>query len=281
MLALEPSVVYLHEPFNLDHDRAVCGATFDHWFTYVCPENEGRYRDHFARTMRLQYDVVEKLRTSRSPRQAGKALRTYAGFLRRRMGRARPLLKDPIALFSAEWLADAFDMNVVVMIRHPAAFAGSVKAKNWRFPFEHFLQQPLLMRDRLAAYAPEIESYAVEKREIVDQAALLWRLMHDVILEYKARHPNWLFVRHEDLSREPIGGYERLYRSLELRMDERIAAVIREHTTAKEKSTFKRDSASNIGTWRDRLTPEEIARVRARVEDVSREFYSDAEWDRF
>ena len=31
------------------------------------------------------------------------------------------VMKDPVAVFSAPWLARHFDMNVVVMIRHPGA----------------------------------------------------------------------------------------------------------------------------------------------------------------
>ncbi len=64
---------------------------------------------------------------------------------------ATPLVKDPIALFSAEWLAATFDMRVLVMIRHPAAFAASIRRRGWRHRFADFLEQPLLMRDLLGA----------------------------------------------------------------------------------------------------------------------------------
>ena len=37
-----------------------------------------------------------------------------------------PLIKDPIAIFSADWLADKYDMNVVVLSRHPLGFISSL-----------------------------------------------------------------------------------------------------------------------------------------------------------
>lgn len=43
------------------------------------------------------------------------------------MPRSRPLVKDPFALFSAEWFADNFDAEVIVIVRHPAAVVSSIK----------------------------------------------------------------------------------------------------------------------------------------------------------
>jgi hypothetical protein len=71
-----------------------------------------------------------------------------------------PLIKDPIALFAAEWLADVFGVRVVVLIRHPAAFAASLKRLNWTHPFGDFLAQPLFMRDLLAPFEEDIRRFA-------------------------------------------------------------------------------------------------------------------------
>lgn len=39
MLALSPSVGYIHEPFNIRHRHGICKAHFEYWFQYICDEN--------------------------------------------------------------------------------------------------------------------------------------------------------------------------------------------------------------------------------------------------
>jgi hypothetical protein len=150
----------------------------------------------------------------------------------------RPLIEDPIALFSSEWLAERFDMHVVVVIRHPAAFVSSITRLGWRHPLAHFLEQPLLMRDVLAPFTDAIRGAARRTPDLVDEAALLWRIIHHAIARFRERHP------------APVGSEE----------------------------TLQRASAQNLSNWQRRLSAAEIARIRANAADVAGAFYSDAEW---
>jgi hypothetical protein len=259
MLATVSSVPYLHEPFHLSHDPAMCSARFDRWFTYVCAENQDPYR----------LPLAEMLGAARKRAQP-------KWYLRRAV---RPLIKDPIAVFSAPWLSSTFQTNNVVMIRHPAAFAGSLKAARWTHPFSHFLDQPLLMRDHLQPYAAQIESFAKQERDIVDQATLLWNIIHSMILHYRKTHPSWIYVRHEDLSRDPVEGFRGIFKKLRLPFSETTRSSVIAHSFAqKPAGALMRDSAANVTTWKSRLTADEIVRVRTQVADVARHFYSEDEW---
>ena len=73
-----------------------------------------------------------------------------------------------MAFFSAEWLADRFDMNVVIVIRHPAAFVSSVKKLNWHHPMSHFLEQPALMREHLYPFEEQIRELASREHDLID-----------------------------------------------------------------------------------------------------------------
>jgi len=44
MLALPPGVAYVHEPFSPRTPKGLSPAGFEHYFTVVTSENEGRYR---------------------------------------------------------------------------------------------------------------------------------------------------------------------------------------------------------------------------------------------
>src|SRR5699024_11082686 len=59
------------------------------------------------------------------------------------------LIKDPIACMSSEWLHNRFDMEVVIVIRHPAAFVASLKRLNWDFDLNELICQEELMQDHL------------------------------------------------------------------------------------------------------------------------------------
>lgn len=286
MLASSPKVVYIHEPFNLSHDIGICGAQFEHWFTYICKQNEHKYFKQIKDTIEFRYNIFGKLKISKKSEPVSREVRNYLQFVRYRRNNMRPLLKDPIAVFSAEWLSLKFDMETIVMIRHPAAFAGSLKMKNWTHPFSHFLAQPLLMNEYLYPFENEIRYFVDDERDIIDQAALLWKLIHYMILKFKENQPNWLFVRHEDLSRNPIFGFETMFNKVGLEFSERVAETVKNHSSLNslpnsESRYFKdvqRNSVSNIWTWRDRLTSSEIERIKSRVHEISEQYYSDDEW---
>ena len=136
--------------------RSRCGSRS--YFHYLCAENGAACAGAIAEMLAFRYRPAAEVRSLRSARDAGRMARDWSRFARSRRRRATPLMKDPIALFSAEWLADTFDMRVLVMIRHPASFATSIRRRGWRHRFADFLEQPLLMRDLLAPYADEIRA---------------------------------------------------------------------------------------------------------------------------
>jgi hypothetical protein len=286
MIAASPSppVAYLWEPFSVLHRPGICDVRFERWFPYVCPQNESIYVDPIADMLAFRYKTAAELRSIRSAKDAGRLLRDRRDL--RRFGRqgARPLLKDPIAVFSAEWLCDRFDMDVLVLIRHPAAFANSIRSRSLRHPFGDFLAQPLLMRDLLAPFEEQIRRFTTEEQPLLDQAILLWRIVHHVILSYRDRRPEWMFLRLEDVAREPITQFQLIYDRLGQDFDEKAARVIEAHSSSSnpaeafDPADHRRDSEQSIMAWKTRLSEEEIRRVRSEVEPISKEFYSDADW---
>ena len=286
IIAASPSVGYIHEPFHIGHDVGMCGARFPHWFTYISERNEKDAYEPMKKTISFRYNLTAGLKGARTSRAVGRTLVTYVEFFKYRMMRARPLLKDPIAILSAEWLATRFDMNVVVLIRHPAAFVCSIKTKGWSHPFSHFREQPFLIEDHFSPFKEEINSFADRRVDPIDQAALLWKLIHYMILKYRTNHPSWIFIRHEDLSSDPLGGFKALLDKLNVVFSQPVAnAIVASTSTTSQRGLLSRrgDSIHRKGTahlhaWRGQLTTSEIDRVRSVVNDVSKEFYSDQEW---
>lgn len=286
MIAASPGVGYIHEPFNLGTSRGVCRAPRRHWFTHVDRENEDRFLGPLRDTISFRYSFGAAAREIRSWSDVRTRWSELRRFRRFRANAARPVVKDPIALFSAEWLASRFGMDVVVMIRHAAAFVSSLKRLNWNYPFSHLLAQPVLMEKHLSGFEDEIRSFAAERRDIVDQAALLWAVLYTVVDEYRSSRDDWLFLRHEDLAREPVERFRTVFdhvglpftESIEARVLDSSSASNAEDTAGEPHSTI-RNSRATIDRWKRDLTAAEIERVRERVEPVSSRFYSAEHWE--
>jgi hypothetical protein len=279
MLALAPAVAYVHEPFN---PRFSAGA-FDRYFAVVTAENEARYARELERVLTFRYELGAHLRSARKPRDVARVARNFAQTERARRRRARALVKDPIALLSAEWLAERFGMDVVVLIRHPAAFAASLKRLGWRHSFATFFDDGRLP-EVLRPYEAEIREQAERPGDILEQAALLWRLLYHAVDGYRERHPEWTFLRHEDASLDPVGTFEHLYERLGLELTPTARAEIARVSAPDNPAELvsphavELDSAASLGRWRDDLTPAEAETLRERTRDVWPRFYADADW---
>lgn len=287
MLAAASHVGYIKEPFHLHHRPGVCAAHFERWFTYVTEENAAAYEAALARTLAFSYDVSAELRSLRTPKDVARMARDWGRFSYYRLRGARPLMKDPIAFFSAEWLAERFGMEVVVLARHPAAFVSSLQRVGWWHDVRQFLEQPLLMRDLLGPFEDEIRAHVGHEREdLIAHAALLWKIIYGTARTFQERHPDWIFVRHEDLSRHPVAAFERLYQQLGIPFTPEARTAIEAYSgvenpvevTGEAVHQLRRDSRSNVWNWTERLTEAEVEAVRRATEGYSETFYAEEDW---
>jgi hypothetical protein len=295
-LALDAGSGYIPEPFNRRNHPGVCRAGFPYQFFHLTEANAVPYRPALADTLAWRYSPRAELARVKGPGDLARMTRDAAYFQAMRLRRARPIMKDPIALFSADWLAKAFGMAVVVVVRHPAAFVASLRAAGWgRFPFADLRDQPALMADRLAPFAGAIEAAAAEPPDTLEAGILLWNLFHHQIARYRAERPGWHFPRLEDLSADPETGFRGLYAALGLDFTPAVARglaelsgaaappgtarlLARRATRIRTKGWLNRDSRDNIRSWQARLTPDEIARIRDGTAEVAAGFYGPEDW---
>jgi hypothetical protein len=287
MLCLSRQLGYIQEPFNPSRWPGWAPERFPHELVYINPDNEDTYDPILQDVINMRFPLLHHVREIRDPRQLWRVTRDWQRSLRYSLRRYQPLLKDPDALFSAEWLSRRFDMEVVVLIRHPAGFASSIKRLNWPLLPSPWVWQEALMRDLLSPFAEELQGFKSRTdTDVIDQAVLTWKSLYHVVRHYQERHPEWHFVRLEDLAEDPQGRFRHLYGQLGLRWDEGVSAGIEKYSTSANAAevppsrfrTIKRDSRAAASTWSSRLNAEDVARIHAGVGDVGRHFYSDAEW---
>ena len=144
------------------------------------------------------------------------------------------------------------------------------------------------MNRYLAPFADEITLFAATQPELLAQAILLWKLFYQTALEYQREHKDWIFVRHEDLSRDPIRGFAQMFEKLGLEFSPSARATIEEHSSGRNpgetqkpvgsSDSLKLNSERNIFSWKRSLSASQISKIRSSVEPISSHYYSDADW---
>ena len=280
MLSLSGEAGYIHEPLNPVRRPSWMRHPVPYWYVYITPANEHLYAADLERVMGFRYPAATVGRLKR-PEHVAMAAADIRRAIGPRVRKMRPLLKDPFALFSSAWLASRYGAQIVITVRNPVAFVGSIKRLDWQFKFKTLLAQGELMRDWLGPFEADMRRCRDEDSDVVEQGIVLWNALHHAISRMREEHPDWSVVRHEDLAKEPTMWFERLYGALDLTWGEKVRSEIARYSEGgpnKElpmwrHGSVRRDSRSAVETWKARLTEEEVERVRDGTADVARTFY--------
>ena len=297
-----PRIYYLHEPLT---PNSITRGLFntDIWYKYYDPKKEyenietilnelfsGSYpfkaMFHFKNSLpHTDYRNPNGINDGKIDLKYFKwRINAYIDSKRLNKKEIIPLIKDPIALTAAEWIYHKWNSKNVILIRHPAAFVSSLIRLNWRFNFENFTKQPDLIDRFLGPYRSQINN---PPKDFISEASLIWTCITKIIIEYQKLYPNWLYIRHEDLSYDPINEFELLFKRLELSFSNKVKRFIQStssHSNPSEVSKktkvhqLQRDSRKNIKNWKKRLSKDEIKLIRDKTEHLSNKFYLDKDW---
>lgn len=287
ILATATQVAWLDEPFNRKKPSVwLCEANFPNWYTHIGRHNEANFRQPVADTLAFRFALLANWRRARALGHFRRAWQVGQQFRSYRQHRLRPVIKQPTGLFMAEWLAQQFEAQIVVVIRHPAGYVSSRKRLGWRHNFNDFLSQPTLMNGLLAPFAAEIAHFAAHEADIVAQLSLLWKIIFATAHHYRQTKPDWLFVRYEDVAADPEGQFRSIFGRLGLTSTPHTEQFIHQSSQSanpqevavQEWKSVQRNSLAAAATWKTRLSRQEIGQIRAAVGEVGQIFYKDDEW---
>jgi hypothetical protein len=286
ILSADSHLAYISEPLNVLHRPGVMRVPTRHWYTYICDDHDGELLPALRETLQFKYHPWLELKSLRSLKDAGRMFANWRTFVRGRLRSLSPLVKDPFAVFSLAWFARQFNARVVIVVRHPAAVASSLKRLGWNFNFADLLNQPLLMRDWLEPYREDMQVQLTEQGDVIAQASLLWRMIYHVTGMLRENHPDFILVRHEDLSKDPVSGFQHLFEQLDLDYDRSVESLVLGASSSKnpselalkDKYSIQLDSQANLENWKQRLDEGEIGRVRELTRHVASLYYADHDW---
>jgi hypothetical protein len=287
MLEASGEVVYVNEPMNPQHppghSPGILDATVTHRFQYVCTDNEEPWVRAFTDTLALRYKPAAELRRNRGPYDLAKMGKYATSFTMGRLRGRRAMLDDPFAIFAAPWLVDRMGVDALVLVRDPVAFVGSWRKLGWTIHFHELLEQPLLMRDHLEPYRTQMQAL-VGSDDWLARTALLWRMTYGFVEQVREGRPSLRVRTYESLVEDPVPAFRQVYEDLGLtwgpKVEDRVVGGSTDQGRAERahswslrggisRTAFRpmdRDQA--LGTFRERLTDDEIARVRVLTDDV-------------
>lgn len=271
---------YVHEPFNIQNKRGF--SPFKYWFHYLNSNSPNLLQENTLKYLKSLYSIKgsgfckELFRVS--------TVKGLYKLIKDRNNRRikRPLLKDPIALMSTIWIYENLNCFVIIAIRHPAAFVASIKLKNWKFDFKNFSEQKELMDGYLKPYQEKIRDFTENEHSIIEQGILLWNCIYSIVYNFrqaKSENEDWLFVKHETLSKNTIDEFKKIFSFSQLTFSENVKNKIIETTQPKFESEHERDVLKNIKSWKQRLTQNEISHIKEQTFDVWKHFYVEKDWE--
>jgi hypothetical protein len=160
----------------------------------------------------------------------------------------RLLVKSVHAAMSVEWLAATFDLEVLVLLRHPAAVLASWQSLG--LP-EHFARL-----ERVPEVRQRCEEWGVPlpgPDELEHTVWLLGVLLSS--LEQAARHSGLVLRTHEQMCLSPVDEFRSLYRELGLEWTDRADEAVKWLNRPGKGWSVERVAKDQADLWKTRLSP--------------------------
>ncbi len=166
----------------------------------------------------------------------------------------RVIAKSVHAQLALEWLSSEFEVDVVVLLRHPANVLASWKAVNFkdgRFP--SLERNPRVLERYVRRWGVDLPG-----EDTTEQ--ICWRiaLLTAALEEAAARHPEWHLMVHEETCVDPDTAFRNLFSALDLPWTEPTEAYLREHDLPGTGFQIRRVASTVADSWRRSLTDEEL-----------------------
>jgi hypothetical protein len=168
----------------------------------------------------------------------------------------RLMVKTVHAPLSIDWVAAEFDVDVVMILRHPGSILASWISLDYVDQYVPFEELPGVRR-----VAAEL---GVEPPGPDHLTRMIWRIgvLLCALERAAAAHPDWVVRTHEQLCRDPREEFRQLYADLGLRWNEGAERNLAENDQPGKRFLTKRVAADLPDNWKQRLSAPQIAEMQ-------------------
>jgi hypothetical protein len=170
----------------------------------------------------------------------------------------RVIAKSIHAQLSLEWLADVFDIDVLVLLRHPANILASWIDVNLKDSRNSTLETRPEIRTRY------LDPWGVSPPGPDPIEQMSWRigLLTAVLEDAISRHPEWHVRTHEGLCRDPTVEFNHLYDDLGLEWTKKTVDHLQWRNRPGEAFKVNRVAETVANSWQSRLDDEQLETLR-------------------
>ncbi|MEM9376469.1 MAG: sulfotransferase [Pseudomonadota bacterium] len=273
IISKSPEIFEVYEPFNHDFTYDLNLPTKFFRFT---ESNQAAYRGRLDRMMQLA-DRGARLKLlpqgglglirAEKDMVSSLALKKLAQDRESFFKASRLSMKDPIAFYSSEWLAEVYDARVVMMCRHPGGVVSSYLTLGWEAETKYIIDHPLPGEE--GQFDSEIDAWRRNPEDTIGAVILQWKLFTQATLDLQARHPDWFFCLHDQLCDHPVDVFRAMFKAVDLPFTDAIEAQIIRDTGAANvvdphqhtQHSLQRQSSELKQSWRKRLDAESADRI--------------------
>ena len=178
----------------------------------------------------------------------------------------RLLIKDPLACLLAPYICNKYDLNTIIIWRHPLGFAESVVRLGWPVgKFIRYLLKHDSLQDAFTDQARKImQDLSVE--DSLPAAVVLHGALYRVMINELSDAMPLLQVDFEMLCNDPISEFKKLYEFAGWPYDDGVVQRHRKLTTDHESETagyhphrVSRDSKSQAWKWKKKVASEQAS----------------------
>jgi hypothetical protein len=176
-------------------------------------------------------------------------------------GERRLLVKTVHLPLAIEWLASEFDVDVLILLRHPANVLASWLSLDLNDQFARLDEQPAIRR--------RIEQGTIPSPGTAPLDRLVWQIgvLSLGLEEAAARNPTWVMRTHEELCVEPAAQFRRLYGELGLTWVEEADRYLSNNDRPGEGFPTQRVASDQPDAWKKRLTPTQVDSLQQILSD--------------
>lgn len=289
IIALAGNVGYVREPFNSDF--GLHGLPHQFLYLYEGMADEATYRDMAASLVagRAAFKRMP-VRGANTRRQAlGRALfgsGTHYSYMKARYNPqvSRYLFKDPMACLASQYLHDQFNVQVIIMVRHPLPTIASMRRVN----LDHRLDDLVAQKYLYQTYLKDIlGGVRLERISSLERRALLWSCLYYMLYNFSKDHEGYIVLPHEHLAHQPQSAMQSLFGQLGLEFDSHIQEKLKTMTEHPESPgrlsgnkmhVLKRNSQKLLSENYGKFDPGELRVIHSLTDDVTKLFYSSTDW---
>jgi hypothetical protein len=185
----------------------------------------------------------------------------------------RLLVKTVHAPLAMDWLGTEFEIDALVLLRHPGSILASWINLDLDAQYVPFSEVPAVRR--------VAEGWGVPPPGPDHLERMIWQVgvLTTALEQSAANHPDWVVRTHEQLCREPAQEFRRLYAELGLAWNEEVEAYVVENDRPGKGFRTRRVAADLPGDWKKRLTQHQIDEMQRVLARFPLKTWSDDDFD--